>query len=48
MKQVPFLDLKAPYLELKEDIDAAYRRVMESGWYILGEEVAAFERELSD
>jgi dTDP-4-amino-4,6-dideoxygalactose transaminase len=47
MKQVPFLDLKAPYLELKEDIDAAYRRVMESGWYILGEEVAAFEREFA-
>ena len=45
---VPFLDLKAPYLELKEELDAAYRRVMESGWYILGEEVACFEREFAD
>ena len=45
---VPFLDLKAPYLELKEELNAAYQRVMESGWYILGQEVAAFEREFAD
>jgi dTDP-4-amino-4,6-dideoxygalactose transaminase len=44
---VPFLDLKVPYLELKEELDAAYKRVMESGWYILGEEVACFEREFA-
>jgi dTDP-4-amino-4,6-dideoxygalactose transaminase len=44
---VPFLDLKAPYLELKEELDAAYRRVMESGWYILGREVEAFEQEFA-
>jgi len=46
--KVPFLDLKASYLELKTELDAAYRRVMESGWYILGEEVAAFEEEFAD
>jgi dTDP-4-amino-4,6-dideoxygalactose transaminase len=45
--QVPFLDLKPAYLELKPDLDAAYRRVMESGSYILGGEVAAFEREFA-
>jgi dTDP-4-amino-4,6-dideoxygalactose transaminase len=45
--KVPFLDLKAPYLELKEELDAAYLRVMESGWYILGEEVRAFEEEFA-
>ncbi|MBD2243638.1 DegT/DnrJ/EryC1/StrS family aminotransferase [Nostoc sp. FACHB-888] len=45
--EVPFLDLKAPYLELKEELDAAYQRVMESGWYILGQEVAAFEEEFA-
>lgn len=43
--RVPFLDLKAGYLELKEELDAAYQRVMNSGWYILGEEVEAFESE---
>lgn len=42
---VPFLDLQSPYRELKDDLDAAYRRVMNSGWYIGGEEVAAFEAE---
>ncbi len=44
---VPFLDLKAPYAELKGELDSAYRRVMESGWYILGEEVTAFEGEFA-
>jgi dTDP-4-amino-4,6-dideoxygalactose transaminase len=45
--RVPFVDLKAPYLELKEELDAAYLRVMESGWYVLGEEVRAFEEEFA-
>jgi dTDP-4-amino-4,6-dideoxygalactose transaminase len=39
--------LKAPYLELKEELDAAYLRVMESGWYVLGREVRAFEEEFA-
>lgn len=45
--KVPFLNLKAPYLELQQELDAAYRRVMESGWYILGQEVEAFEAEFA-
>jgi dTDP-4-amino-4,6-dideoxygalactose transaminase len=45
--KVPFLDLKAPYLELKEEFDAAYQRVMESGSYVLGREVEAFEEEFA-
>ncbi len=44
---VPFLDLKSPYQELQAELDSAYRRVMESGWYILGEEVENFEREFA-
>ncbi|MBF2066594.1 MAG: DegT/DnrJ/EryC1/StrS family aminotransferase [Calothrix sp. C42_A2020_038] len=44
---VQFLDMKAPYLELKEELDAAYRRVMDSGWYILGQEVESFEAEFA-
>jgi len=44
---IPFLDLKAPYLELKAELDAAYQRVMASGWYILGQEVDAFEAEFA-
>lgn len=44
---IPFLDLHSPYLELKEELDAAYRRVLESGWYVLGKEVDAFESEFA-
>jgi dTDP-4-amino-4,6-dideoxygalactose transaminase len=46
--KIPFLDLKAPYIELKNELDAAYHRVMNSGWYVLGGEVEAFEQEFSD
>ena len=45
--QVPFLALKPAYLELQNALDKAYARVMQSGIYILGEEVDAFEREFS-
>ena len=41
--RVPFLDLKGPYRELRAEIDAAMRRVAEGGWYLLGEELRAFE-----
>ncbi|MBK8619740.1 MAG: DegT/DnrJ/EryC1/StrS family aminotransferase [Anaerolineales bacterium] len=47
MNKVLFLDLKSPYQELQTELDAAYRRVMESGWYILGEEVDSFEKDFS-
>jgi len=45
--KIPFLDLKKSYLELREELDEAYHRVMESGWYILGEELSAFEEEFA-
>jgi dTDP-4-amino-4,6-dideoxygalactose transaminase len=45
--KIPFLDIQAAYLELQEELDAAYRRVMSSGWYILGQEVEAFEAEFA-
>jgi dTDP-4-amino-4,6-dideoxygalactose transaminase len=41
---IPFLDVEAAYRELKPDIDAAVQRVLESGLYILGPEVEAFEK----
>lgn len=47
-REVTFLDLRATYLEIKDEMDAAYQRVMNSGWYILGDEVTAFEREFAD
>ena len=42
---IPFLDLRATYLELKFEIDEAITRVLDSGHYILGSEVEAFEAE---
>jgi len=42
---IAFLDMKSVYAELKPELDAAYHRVMESGWYVLGKEVEAFEAE---
>ena len=43
IKDVPFLNLREGYLELKDEIDAATARVMNSGWYVGGGEVDAFE-----
>lgn len=40
---IPFLDLNAPHVELREEITTAIARVVDSGWYILGPEVDAFE-----
>lgn len=45
--KIPFLNLKEPYEELQDELDTAYQRVMQSGWYILGEEVEAFEQEFA-
>lgn len=46
--KIPFLELGAAYRELKPEIDAAVLRVLESGWYILGPEVEAFEAEWAE
>jgi dTDP-4-amino-4,6-dideoxygalactose transaminase len=42
------LNINIPFLELKKELDAAYVRVMESGWYVLGDEVVAFETEFAE
>ena len=43
--KVPILELKPAYEELRMELDAAYHRVMESGWVLLGRELEAFEAE---
>jgi dTDP-4-amino-4,6-dideoxygalactose transaminase len=45
--QIPSSDPKANYLSHKAEIDAAITRVLDSGWYILGEEVTAFENDFA-
>ncbi len=47
MNDVPFIDLRAQYRSIRREIDRAVGRVLESGMFILGEEVAAFEGEFA-
>lgn len=44
---IPFLDLKAPHEEFRTELQAAFDRVLDSGWYILGNEVKQFEQEFA-
>jgi aminotransferase EvaB len=44
---LPFNDLQPTSLQLKHDIDHAIQRVTQSGCYVLGAEVAAFEAEFA-
>ena len=45
--KIPFLELKPTYDELRKECDAAYHRVMDSGYYLLGKELEAFESEFA-
>lgn len=44
---IKFLDLKAVNERFRAELDAAARRVLDSGWYLLGRENEAFEREFA-
>ena len=44
---VPFLDLKAVNARHAAELKAAADRVIDSGWYVLGDEVKAFEAEFA-
>jgi dTDP-4-amino-4,6-dideoxygalactose transaminase len=45
--RVPFLDVRSCYLEIRNELDAAYREVMESGWFIMGPQLEAFEQDFA-
>jgi dTDP-4-amino-4,6-dideoxygalactose transaminase len=44
---IPFVDLKTQYQSIKPEIDAAIAHVLDTGQYILGEEVGRFESEFA-
>ncbi len=44
---IPLLDLKAQYASIRAEVEPAVLRVLASAQYVLGEEVAAFEREFA-
>lgn len=45
---IPFLDLKKINKQYEKEIKEAVNRVIDSGWYILGEEVKSFEEEFAN
>ncbi|HET9314333.1 MAG TPA: DegT/DnrJ/EryC1/StrS family aminotransferase [Vicinamibacteria bacterium] len=47
MTGIPFTDMKARVAAVRAEIDEAIARVLGSGWFILGPEGEAFERELA-
>ncbi len=46
--KIPQCNPHASYLAQREEIDAAVKRVLDSGWYILGQECEAFEKEFAE
>lgn len=46
--KIPFLDIKNINLEHRDDLQAAFLRVLESGWFVQGNEVKQFEKEFAD
>jgi len=47
VRSVPFLDLGRLHQSIREPLDAAYHRVVDSGWFIMGPELEAFESEFA-
>lgn len=45
--QIPFLDLNRMHNPIRTQLDEAYHRVMDSGWFIMGPELTAFEAEFA-
>ncbi|BAY66045.1 glutamine--scyllo-inositol transaminase [Calothrix brevissima NIES-22] len=45
---IPFVDLKTQYLSIKDEIDTAVLKVLESTQFVLGNEVKALEAEFAD
>lgn len=46
--KIPFLNFTPMHTEIKPDIIEAFNRVYESNWFVLGEEVAQFEKEYAN
>jgi dTDP-4-amino-4,6-dideoxygalactose transaminase len=46
-REIPILDLRPQYESLKDEMHAAITRVLESGAFIMGPDVAAFEQEVA-
>ncbi|MFH1616610.1 MAG: DegT/DnrJ/EryC1/StrS family aminotransferase [Planctomycetota bacterium] len=47
-KNIPFLDLRPQHNEVRDEVLLAIKGVIDSGWYILGPQVEAFEKEFAE
>lgn len=46
--KVPFLDLKTLHHDVNNELEATFKRVLDSGWFIMGPELEAFETEFAE
>ena len=47
-KSISLLDLKAQYSQIQDEVEKAVIDVLRSGWYVLGPNVQAFEKEAAE
>ena len=47
MIQIPFATLNYVHSEIRDDLDKAYKKVLDAGWFIQGPECMAFEEEFA-
>ena len=45
--KVPFGDLRRRYQPIRDEVDSAVSRVLDSGWFVMGRELQAFENEFA-
>ncbi len=45
---IPFLEFKAQFRAIEDEVRAAVNEVLESGWYVLGKQLEAFEKAFAD
>ena len=45
--EIPFADLRPMHGEIRQELDAAYQKVMDNSWFIQGKELDAFEKEFA-
>ncbi|WP_026766272.1 DegT/DnrJ/EryC1/StrS family aminotransferase [Selenomonas ruminantium] len=46
--EISFADLRPMHDEIRADLDAAYKKVMDNSWFIQGRELEAFEKEFAE
>ena len=47
MEMINFLDLRKINTQYQQDLKAACARVIDSGWYLLGDELSSFESDFA-